>query len=322
MTFDASINISISGADDFERASKMLFEVKNFLKATLGTWTHKRSGTGNGGSVDTSGVDGNDLWTSAAAIDGYGAWWNGVETVSGVEILISMRASAGAEENLGFAWSRSAGFSGGSPTETVLPTATDECLAADRTATDCTMNIADFNLHILGDDATPSFLAYAAEGVGDLRFVYGLDWLTDARAGDNTPGVAWCIGATAFDMSDLASATRPGAGYDVDDATIRNRIGANGFTLYEGRSDAASADPFTFLATADPRTGKVTQLEVPVICDVGPNAHLKGVSSYFRRVPNSLSLFDTTDSKARVVLKGGTGSSFTVQGDGATTPSP
>ena len=323
MAFVGSNNNLISGANDLVRAALGMFTMKDFLVSTLGTYSHLRSGTGNSGAFSV--VPGTDLWINGTYIVGQGAWWNGLNASTGAEILLSIRNTASQEENWGLSWSRAAGFSGGAPDEVTLPTATDEVVVADRTLTHFTVPVVNYNMHLVGEAvvATPSFLMHIADAVNDLRGVYGMDWLTDARAGDTIPAVGWAYGAVAFTMDNLSNTQHPGGGYDVDDIAIRNRTGTNGFQLMGFRNDATSQDPFVSnFATADPRTGNVITLEVPVITSVGPNAHFKGVSSLFRRVPSSLNLYDTLDSLARVVLAGTTGRRYTVPNDGATTPSP
>jgi len=315
MAFHHNPNVSISGASDLERSRLFLFTLKTLLKAH--GWVAKGSGTGNTGAFDNSGVD---LWVTAASVVGQGAWIRLRHSITGTEAILAMRNTAGTEEDLGFLWSRQAGFGGGAPSATVPPTATDQVLVADRAVSDCTIPTANFKAQFICDDASPSFIAYASTAGPVFRLLCMFDWARNAVAGDTSPGAAWWISGSPLELGVKLVDGAFGGGYDSDDLSILEPSAGNGMSITT--FVVGTQDFFQNAPTTNPRDGNATYVS-PLICVaqgalvVGP--HVKGTSRLLKMVSSSHALNAVLSSKRYWVI-GNTDTKFLVPGDGTSTP--
>jgi len=312
MSYHHTVNQSIAGASSLIRARLYLFTLKTLLKAN--GWTVRGSGTGNTGSFDNAGVD---LWVTAASVVGEGAWIRLRHTVTGTEVVFAMRDFAGAEENLGFLWSRAAQFSGGSPSATALPTATDQVLVADRTLAHCALPTADFKAQFICDDASPAHVAYGSVAGPTLRALTLFDWCQNAIPGDTSPGVGWWVSGFPLNLGATLTVNANGGGYDYDDTIVLNRSAGTGLSLVEWLS--LGVNVFDTILSAHPRSGNRTFASPLVVALSGTSPHVKGTSRLLRQVATALSMNDTLDSKKRWVLSSAD-AAYSVPGDGVTTP--
>jgi hypothetical protein len=310
MAFYHNVNVSITGANDLQRSRLHLFTLKTLLKAR--GWTVQGTGTGNTGAFDNVGVD---LWVTAASIVGEGAWVRLRHTLTGIELIMSMRNTSGAEEFLGCLWSRAAQFTGGSPSATAPPTATDQVTVADRTLGHCNIPTANFVAQYLCDSSSPAFLAYAGTGVNALAFICLFDWLEDVKSGDAKPGFgAWTSGVP-LQLLTLQTAAIA-VGYNVDDVTVQVR-GTSGLTLIQYFDINTGQDAFELMDTSDARTGNAPSVEVLWFGAV--NTTVRGTSRILRQVSYSHDLHDVSNDKLRYVI-GSTDAMYSVPGNGVTTP--
>jgi hypothetical protein len=155
--------------------SEAMFNIKTALKAA--GWTVPRSGSGSGGSTTTS-----DLITSAGT--GVGGMantscWFVIQAPAGGRQFCIQR---GGSTTWWIQYSFSAGFTGGSPSATVVPTATDAVNVLATSSTGVTLFSTDntYRQNIMVDGSSPyGFYSVAwAAGGGVVSHLFMMDPVT------------------------------------------------------------------------------------------------------------------------------------------------
>jgi hypothetical protein len=327
MAIQVSANNLVSNADVDRRAAEAFAHCIDLWKANGATVMDSGEGTGGSGGLGT------DLFNIANLANlNEGAWcrlrWTTTKTASGwLELLIALGPTNSLAERCGVSWSI-LGFVGGAPTETVLPTATDETIAAERGLTTVTMvgsAPSTYNIHAMIDDSQPKF-GCIVQIAGNLRWGLYFDPLTTTKSSppptsqaDQSPFILWVIGGSSArnlqsEWSDLAL----GAGYDPpDDAVARDRtVGQVGFALDFPR--VGSANPMATLPEADARSGGLPGQNCPVYAPGTPLMHQKGVSN-LRIHSGQESALNSINVENRITFgSGGTNLILSMEWDGAT----
>lgn len=181
-----------------------MFIEKELLKSA--GWIHQASGDATTFTTSVGNVN-DKITTGASGVGGYdnsGSWWVG-RAPNGIQVAMQ-RGSSGSQ----FAWKRyslSAGFTGGAPSATVMPTATDQQNWFGTAAAGTGLYTATMRFHCMAQDTAP-YLFYA----------FG------CTVGTTTIVHESCIDALA------------GGSYDAADPSIY-LVGAKQGTLFSSTSD-------------------------------------------------------------------------------------
>lgn len=242
-----SVNTSPSTGRE---ALKILYKV--LLQAG---WT--RQGSSNGTSFDNTGAT--DFWSGTLG----NSSWVRMRSPAGAGSYEFILQTGTASTALRMKWSHSAGFTGGSPSATVPPTATDQQhVDGNDTPTFNTFFAADgtYKLHSGADNAAPYswYMFVVPNGGGVMRGIYFIPLSTGSYpSADVAPYLVYVYRDTSagFTMSSIAgaasiTANQDGIGYSyykkglVGEAWVVFRgLGYNGSTVNDA-SQALGVNPY------------------------------------------------------------------------------